>query len=132
KANATTSKQHPNSHLFARLSHLYQASTALATPDTSNEAQLNSSTVNLSRFYLSCLRSVAKKSVIRLDPSIKRTICKRCDALLIPGVSCEHRIENKSKNGKKRWADVLIVECKTCRTVKRFPVGMDGRKAKNG
>jgi ribonuclease P protein subunit RPR2 len=132
KANPATSKQPPNSHLFARLSHLYKAATTLTTPTTSNKAQSDLSTTNLSRFYLNHLRSVAKKSVIRLDPSIKRTICKRCDALLIPGVSCEHRIENKSKNGKKPWADVLIIECKACRAVKRFPVGIDERKAKKG
>ncbi len=78
------------------------------------------------------MRSVAKKSVMRLGPQIKRTVCKRCDTLLIPGISCENRIENASKGGKKSWADVLVVGCMACGTVKRFPVGMDCKERKKG
>lgn len=37
-------------------------------------------------------------------------------------------MENNSKGGRKEWCDVLVVECKGCGAVKRFPVGMDGRK----
>lgn len=43
--------------------------------------------------------------------------------MLVPGVSCEHRIENLSKGGRKAWADVLIVRCWGCGCLKRFPVG---------
>jgi ribonuclease P protein subunit RPR2 len=132
KANKNTTgaaapKQHPNAQLFARMSHLYRASSALAAAATSSPAA-----EDLSKFYVSHLRSIAKKNVLRLDPAVKRTICKRCEALLIPGVSCRERIENQSKGGKKRWADVLVVECNTCGTVKRFPVGMDEFKATKG
>lgn len=139
KTNTSTPKQPPNAQLFARLSHLYRASSAFAAPgagttsgekttDPSSATAATATTANLSRFYLSHLRSIAMKSVIRLDPSIKRRICKRCDAFLAPGVSCTERIENKSKNGKKPWADVLIVECNACGAMKRFPVGMDERR----
>lgn len=69
---------------------------------------------------------------MRLDPSIKRTICKRCDSLLVPGVSSTNRIENPSKGGKKPWADVLVVECNACGAVKRFPVGIEMLKEKRG
>jgi ribonuclease P protein subunit RPR2 len=130
--NTATSKQHPNAQLFARLSHLHRASSALATPDAGATAETNAVSSKLSRFYLSHLRSIAKKNVLRLDPSVKRTICKRCESLLIPGVSCRERIENQSKGGKKRWADVLVVECNACGTVKRFPVGIDEFKATKG
>lgn len=134
KMNTSTPKQPPNAQLFARLSHLYRASSAFATSDAgttdpSSATAATAATANLSRFYLSHLRSIAMKSVIRLDPSIKRKICKRCDAFLVPGVSCTECIENKSKDGKKPWADVLIVECGACGAVKRFPVGMDERRA---
>jgi len=106
----------PNAPLFARISHLYSAS--MLDP-----------TSPLSRFYLSHARSIAKKSVLRLDPAIKRTVCKRCDALLVPDVTCTHRVENHSKGGRKKWADVLVVECQ-CGMVKRFPVGMEELRAK--
>jgi ribonuclease P protein subunit RPR2 len=130
QSKSPTSKRPPNMHLFARLSHLYQASTALSIKTTTDEpANYQSCFSNLSRFYISHLRSIAKKSVLRLDPSVKRTICKKCDSLLIPGVSCLHRIENTSKGGKKKWADVLVVECTACKTVKRFPMGKKEPKA---
>ncbi|KAG0032450.1 Ribonuclease P protein subunit p21, partial [Podila clonocystis] len=45
------------------------------------------------RFYASTLREIGRKSVIRIDPSIKRSICLRCEAVLIPYVSAEVRIE---------------------------------------
>ncbi|KAI5855894.1 RNAse P Rpr2/Rpp21/SNM1 subunit domain-containing protein [Tricharina praecox] len=108
----------PNAPLFARISHLYSASTLDPTSP-------------LSRFYLSHARSIAKKSVLRLDSKTKRTICKRCDALLVPDVTCTHRVENQSKGGRKKWADVLVVECQ-CGMVKRFPVGMEELRVKRG
>ena len=63
------------------------------------------------------------KSQIRLSPAIKRSLCKRCDALLVSGSDSTSRLENKSRGGKKPWADVLVVTCNSCGTVKRFPVG---------
>lgn len=50
--------------------------------------------------------------------------------MLIPGVSATYEVENKSKNGKKPWADVLIVGCKACGALKRFPVGAELLKEK--
>lgn len=128
-AKLASTSRNPNFHLHARLSHLYQASTVLAAPTEGRDAPVSPS---LSRFFLQNLRAIAKKSVMRLDPSIKRTICKRCDSLLVPGVSSTTRIENPSKGGKKPWADVLVVECNACGAVKRFPVGMEVLKEKRG
>ncbi|KAH0555684.1 hypothetical protein GP486_006371 [Trichoglossum hirsutum] len=84
----------------------------------------------LSRHLLSNLRTVSLKGQIRLLPSIKRSICKRCASLLIPGSSSTFRVENKSRGGKKPWADVLVVRCNACGTEKRFPVGA-GRNPKS-
>lgn len=39
----------------------------------------------LSRFYLSSQRGAARRLVLRLDPSIKRCVCQRCCAPLMPG-----------------------------------------------
>ncbi|KAG0326760.1 Ribonuclease P protein subunit p21 [Dissophora globulifera] len=44
------------------------------------------------RFYASTLREVGRKNVIRIGPLIKRSICQRCEAILVPSVSCEVRI----------------------------------------
>ncbi|CAH7688775.1 RNAse P Rpr2/Rpp21/SNM1 subunit domain-containing protein [Phakopsora pachyrhizi] len=48
--------------------------------------------VELSRSMSKSIRIVAKKSVLRLDPSIKRTICRSCDLILIPGRTSSTRL----------------------------------------
>lgn len=133
----------PQRAVISRLSFLYQAATYLtlsqpAKPavgtDTSTSTSspesptINSSTTPLSRYYLSHLIASAEKSQQRLSPSIKRTICKRCTSILITGVSCTTRIENASKQGRKRKADVIIVECNGCGVTKRYPTDEAGRK----
>ncbi|KAG0272010.1 Ribonuclease P protein subunit p21 [Linnemannia exigua] len=47
----------------------------------------------IARFYASTLMEVGRKNVIRIGPVIKRSVCQRCEALLLPSVSCEVRIE---------------------------------------
>ena len=79
----------------------------------------------LSRQLFAHLRCVSLKSQIRISPKIKHSICKRCDQLLVPGSSATTYMENKSRNGKKPWADVLVITCMACNTSKRFPVGAE-------
>ncbi|KAF3908203.1 hypothetical protein AA313_de0202611 [Arthrobotrys entomopaga] len=106
--------------ILSRLSFLHQASTLLSLPPSSH------SSIGLSRYYSSHLLAVSKKSVQRLSPSVKHSICKRCSSTLTPGVSCTTRIENKSKNGRKPWADILVFQCNFCKACKRFPVHQRG------
>ncbi|KAK4508127.1 hypothetical protein PRZ48_001865 [Zasmidium cellare] len=83
-------------------------------------------------FHLSSqLRQVARKSQIRLHPSLKRAACKTCNAVLVEGQTCNKHLENLSKGGKKRQADVLVLECTYCGSKKRFPVGAE-RQEKRG
>ena len=77
----------------------------------------------LSRRLVAQLRAVSLKSQIRLSPAMKRSICKHCDILLVPGPTTINRLENRSRGGKKPWADVLVMTCKACGMEKRFPVG---------
>lgn len=79
-------------------------------------------TQNMSRKLLTDLRSITQKCLLRASPQVKRSICKYCDTLLIEGQTCTSVVENKSKGGKKPWADVLVIKCHTCRGEKRFPV----------
>lgn len=76
---------------------------------------------NLSRAYTSQLRGISLKTQLRLPQEVKRSFCKRCDTLLVPGVSCMQEIRNTSREGKKPWADVRVVRCTTCGTEKRYP-----------
>jgi len=132
----------PHKHLHSRISYLHQAATYLTTNGTikhdtdSTLSPLENSTkdkraadgpqdfpkLQASRL-LEQLRGVSLKSQIRLTSKLKHTICRRCNALLIPGLSSTESVSNKSKSEKKPWADVLEIKCKACGTVKRFPVG---------
>ncbi|KAG5952613.1 hypothetical protein E4U57_005965 [Claviceps arundinis] len=85
----------------------------------------------MSRLAISEMRAVSLKAQIRQSPALKRTICKFCDTLLVEGRSCSSTIENLSKQGRKPWADVLVITCKTCENVKRFPVDAPRQKRKS-
>ncbi len=145
-AKTKTSGSIPNKHLYSRLSYLHQAAAVLGsqvgtTPLSKSDSVVSRSLedkgepsdaqkypaadqlrLNFARHLLTDLRATSLKSQIRLSPAIKHTICKFCDALLIEGETSSSVVENKSKHGKKPWADVLVVKCNTCGGVKRFPV----------
>ena len=76
---------------------------------------------HLPRQYLSQMRGISLKSQLRLSQDIKRSVCKRCDILLVPGSNCTDEIENLSRERRKPWADVRVVRCASCGTSKRFP-----------
>lgn len=131
-------KSIPNKHLHARTSFLYQAATYLSLqtsaqpPPEASKAQ-SITTVNtghngppqsaLALQLASHLRAVSLKAQIRLSPDMKRSICKKCNTVLIPGRTSTSLIENKSRGGRKPWADVLVIQCNFCGGQKRFPVG---------
>ncbi|KAH8165358.1 hypothetical protein CIB48_g2892 [Xylaria polymorpha] len=118
----------PNKHLYSRLSYLHQAAAFLGsqvgnTHDAKSEPPAaDQLRLGLARQLLTDLRATSLKSQIRLSPAVKHTICKFCDTLLIEGETSTSVVENKSKHGKKSWADVLVVKCNTCHGEKRFPV----------
>ena len=166
----------PQSHLYSRVSYLYQAATYLAEVykndpasqqnesksnevqdtgmnerngssgrkqfDTETEDRMNltikshdrsqpvetaklaiSESLGPSRRLLSHLRAMSLKSQIRLTPTMKHSICKNCDSLLIPSRTSTSRFENKSRGGRKPWADVLVLTCNSCGLTKRHPIG---------
>ncbi|PTB70553.1 Rpr2-domain-containing protein [Trichoderma citrinoviride] len=140
-----------NRHIYTRASYLYQAAVYLANcaqraePGTNEETSLEKSqhdddnassrperkaTMNLSHQVVSDMRSVSLKAQIRQSPSIKQTICKYCDAVLIEGKTCHSSVENPSKGGRKPWADVLVIRCDTCSNVKRYPISAPRQKRK--
>ena len=125
--------------LCSRASFLYQAAALLASqppPPAAAPALGREGTAGppggeggeepplqgMSRRMLADLRKVSLKTMMRLSPDMKRTICKFCDTLLVEGRTSSSTVENKSKGGRKPWADVLVVKCTTCGGEKRFPV----------
>lgn len=139
-----------NRIIYSRASYLYQAANYLSNCVGSSEnastpagipckaghsvhPQQNKqqeSMEKLSRMVITDMRAVSLKAQIRQSPALKRTVCKFCDTLLVEGRSCSSTVENSSKGGRKPWADVLVIECKTCGNVKRFPVDAPRQKRK--
>lgn len=143
----------PNRHIYSRISFLYQAAAYLSHADNTQPQSRSSSNSekpeetaidagaasdltsqppataqNMSRRLLTDLRNVALKSQIRISPAVKRTVCKYCDALLVEGQTCSSVVENKSKGGRKPWADMLVVSCHTCGRERRYPVNSQRQK----
>ncbi|CAG9995846.1 unnamed protein product [Clonostachys byssicola] len=137
-----------NRHIYSRVSYLHQAAHYLAlsaTPKTAAAGnpqvardksattpnQTPSAEMNLSRQYLSNMRSVSLKAVIRQSRDMKQEVCKFCDTLQIDGETCHSTVENLSKGGRKPWADVLVVRCASCGHAKRYPVSAPKQKRKS-
>jgi ribonuclease P protein subunit RPR2 len=138
----------PNKHLHARTTFLYQAATYLtlqAATETQEQGKENIGAPNQSssdaiasirpRSALALqigthLRAVSLKGQVRLSTELKRTVCKTCNAILIPGRTSTQTVENDSKGGRKPHADVLVIECSFCKSKKRFPVGATRQQKK--
>ena len=139
-AKAKTSKgtsSVPNKALHSRVSYLYQAAVYLATKQQHSRGselatpltpQTNSPLEPASRRLVTDLCLVSRKVQMRMSPAMKHSICKNCDTILIDGSTCTNKLENKSKGGRKRWADVLVRKCNTCGFEKRFPIGAERQK----
>ena len=106
------------------------ASSGRGNGQPNHDSPERKATMNLSHQVVSDMRSVSLKAQIRQSPSIKQTICKYCDAVLIEGKTCHSSVENPSKGGRKPWADVLVIRCDTCSNVKRYPISAPRQKRK--
>ncbi|XP_014918198.1 ribonuclease P protein subunit p21 isoform X1 [Prionailurus viverrinus] len=91
---------------FQRLNFLYQAAHCVLAQDPKNQA--------LARFYCHTERTIAKRLVLRRDPSVKRTLCRGCSSLLIPGLTCTQR---QRRCRGQRWT---VQTCLTCQRSQRF------------
>lgn len=84
----------------------------------------------MSRRLATDMRSVSLKTRIRLTPTVKQAVCKFCDSVLIEGHSCTSAVENRSRGGRKPWADVLVRRCHTCGRERRYPVSAEKQRRK--
>jgi len=91
--------------VFERINFLYQAAYSVIVANPKN--------VNLARSYCATLLQIARHQVTRIDPQVKRRICKKCNLLLIPGLTCS--VRQKAKREKH-----AVVTCLECGTLKRF------------
>ncbi|KAK0161223.1 hypothetical protein PV327_009718 [Microctonus hyperodae] len=89
--------------VFERMNFLYQASQMIAKVD-----------INAASCYGNMMINCAKKSVLRIEPDIKRSICKGCKSPLIPGESAKVRLISKPIKAIK-------YSCLKCKLTKRIP-----------
>ncbi|XP_007483538.1 ribonuclease P protein subunit p21 isoform X1 [Monodelphis domestica] len=91
---------------FQRLSFLYQAAHCVLAQNPENQA--------LARFYCHTERTIGKRLVLRQDPSVKRTLCRGCSSLLVPGLTCTQR---QRRHLGQRWT---VQTCLTCHRSRRY------------
>ncbi|XP_028415927.1 ribonuclease P protein subunit p21-like [Dendronephthya gigantea] len=94
-----------NKEAYTRMNFLYQASQTVLMENPQN--------VELSRFYIFTMKNIGQKLLCKIDPSIKRTVCKYCHSVLIPGVTSTVRVRGKREKH-------VVVTCLDCGTLKRF------------
>ncbi|XP_055846497.1 uncharacterized protein LOC129912311 [Episyrphus balteatus] len=92
---------------FSRMNFLYQASMLMAGKSDT-----------LSAYYGNLCKSIGKKSVLRIDPNIKRSLCKKCHMALKPGVTADVSAVDCKK-------EIFSIKCKKCNHSKNFPINLD-------
>ncbi|KAK0633303.1 RNAse P Rpr2/Rpp21/SNM1 subunit domain-containing protein, partial [Immersiella caudata] len=135
-----------NRVIYSRVSFLQQAATFLstsaqqpasdpdvttaATPIAEGKPSACPQILGVSRRLATDLRSISLKTRIRLSSTVKQSICKFCDSILIEGQSCTSAVENRSRGGRKPWADVMVRKCHTCGRERRYPISATRPKRK--
>ncbi|KAG4068276.1 hypothetical protein HA402_007796 [Bradysia odoriphaga] len=89
---------------FERMNFLYQAGTLMAGQNAA-----------LSCYYGQLCKSIAKKAVLRMEPNLHRTICKRCGNILKPSTTAELSICDKDPN-------MCLIACNVCGSIRRFSI----------
>lgn len=100
----------PNRDLMQRMNFLYQASVHLSHSETHAE------TGRLARKHVKTLKKISNGAVVKIDPSVKRMLCKGCNAVLVPGSSASVRVKTSRPHGR-----VISYTCFSCRTVRVIP-----------
>ncbi|KAL6107518.1 rpp21 [Pungitius sinensis] len=96
---------------YQRLNFLYQAAHCVLSQNPEN--------VELARFYCSTQKTIARRLVLRQDPSVKRTLCRTCCSLLLPGVTASSRQRRRSR--KVRFTVVRCLSCEHSKTLLNHP-----------
>lgn len=97
--NSQKRKHHVNFDGQERINYLYNAA-----------VQIYKATGSLSpsRHYIKSMLEIGRKTMTRLTPQMKKSICKKCFIPLIPGGTCKNSIK-RGKNHK--W---LRIKCLSC------------------
>ncbi|KIJ39862.1 hypothetical protein M422DRAFT_174598 [Sphaerobolus stellatus SS14] len=124
-----------NREIYQRMNFLYQASSYLksieAVTASNNEVDGHEPTQkqkrrriavgDLGSSYVRSMRAVGNKSVTKMDPNVKRTLCGSCDTVLLPGVTASVRV--KGTSGRSNKVLYTCLSCDASRAIPAPPVG---------
>eukprot|EP00045_Choanoeca_perplexa_P003922 m.34388 g.34388 ORF g.34388 m.34388 type:complete len:127 (-) comp12297_c0_seq1:1952-2332(-) len=100
-------RQVPHREAYERMNFLFQLGLQCL--------QLPEPNLDLCRHYVLTLRAIARRLVLRIDPLLKRQICKNCSVILQPGSTSRIKL----KHGKQ------TVSCLCC--AHKHTVHLQGR-----
>ena len=114
----------------ARMNFLYQAAHTILNEDKNSEQEKSNSSKNKTKksnqivaaYYTQLMVGIGHKSVLRSSKELKRTICKGCRSLLLPGKTATVKIKTKEKR--------IGSQCNICKTEKLFPLNHVSKKQK--
>ena len=66
-----------------------------------------------SRKYIELARKIGMRYNVRLTKQQKRSFCKKCNQLLIPGKTSEVKLDSKRK--------LIIIKCLNCGNIYKYP-----------
>ncbi|KAI8814778.1 RNAse P Rpr2/Rpp21/SNM1 subunit domain-containing protein [Cladochytrium replicatum] len=79
-------------------------------------------TTGLSRFYCRTMKVIAQKMVLRMDPQVKKSICQRCEAILVPGKTATARTFSKPISR-------IVTTCLCCGCQRSLPTSSRSHKS---
>ena len=91
-------------------------STTTSNFQSANQYLIPSYWRQIPSFYGKIIKLISQRLVLRLDPSVKRNLCKACGQTLVPGLSCRIRINSKPTQH-------VTVTCFKCGVWRKFGVG---------
>jgi ribonuclease P protein subunit RPR2 len=69
----------------------------------------------MSKRYVSLARKIGMRHRVSIPSELKRTFCKSCGSLLVPGNNSRARLKGNT----------IIISCLDCGNIKRYPYGKE-------
>ncbi|KAJ7899055.1 RNAse P Rpr2/Rpp21/SNM1 subunit domain-containing protein [Mycena leptocephala] len=117
-----------NKDIMQRLNFMYQASvylsgvlpappqTTAATPQKRTKKSRKMTVHDLSKSYINSMKTVASKTMVKMDPAVKRTLCNGCNIVLVPGSTATVSVKSSKVHGH-----VMHYRCTSCNSTRRIP-----------
>ncbi|KAI0298579.1 RNAse P Rpr2/Rpp21/SNM1 subunit domain-containing protein [Russula brevipes] len=129
KGEAPNPSNIANRDILQRLNFLYQASVYLGSispaplsmaagrkHDRGRRKGRVIHAADIGQGYVRAMRLIGQKATVKMDPTVKRTLCRGCDTVLIPGLSATVRV-NRSATHRH----VIKTSCLRCKSARRIP-----------